>query len=300
MSSPDNDGDVIALNEQWRRERDARCRDPNGWLSLAGLHFLTDGVHRVGAHADDAVRFDVPSTSLPPVTLGTVRVDAAQQSVEFSRNPDLVGTIEVTLDGAPLLDAVPRRLEWAEDRATLVRAGTLTFFIKKSGDRFAIRLRDRENAVLRDFRGLDYWPIDAAYRVTATLVPHAGGPLEVRLPTAAGTVDVETSPGDLHFELLGQPLVLRPTTSGARLQIVVADLTTNKETYGGGRFVYCDAPRDGAATTVLDFNQAYNPPCVFTPFCMCPLPPKENKLKVRIEAGEKMYHTGAADHHHDH
>lgn len=290
-----DDDDVFAINEQWRRDRDQRCRDPNGWLSLAGLHFLKDGVVRVGAHADDDVRFDVPTTSLPHVTLGSVRVDSASQTVEFSRDAALgSGDVTVSVDGVVVHDSAPRRLEWAEDRATLVCAGSLTWFIKKSGDLFAIRLRDRDNAVLRHFRGLDYWPVDPAYRVTATLVPHADGPLQVRLPTAAGTVDVETSPGDLHFQLLGHALTLRPTTSGARLQIVIADLTTNHETYGGGRFVYCDAPRDGATTTVLDFNQAYNPPCVFTPFCMCPLPPKENKLKLRIEAGEKMYHGEAA------
>lgn len=287
--------DLVALNETWRKDRDARCRDPNGWLSLAGLHFLVDGSQRVGAHSGDAVRFDVPSTSMPHESLGTVQVDAAAQLVEFVRDA-LFTALPVQVGGTVVTDAVPRVLSWSEDAPTLVEVGTLTWFIVKRGERFAIRLRDRDNAVLRDFRGIESWPIDLSYRVTATLVPHAGGPLEVRMPTAAGTVDVETSPGDLHFSLQGHDLTLRPTLSGSRLQLVIADGTTNHETYGGGRFVYTELP-DADGKVVVDFNQAYNPPCVFTPFCTCPLPTKENRLKLRIEAGEKMYHgAGAAAH----
>jgi uncharacterized protein (DUF1684 family) len=272
-------------NETWRRKREERCRDPSGWLSLVGLHFLSTGEQTVGGSTSDAVRLEIES--LANVSLGTLNVDATALRVEFSKNASL--PFELKVGGVAVTDSSRHVLDWNESAPTLVQHGTLTWFIIKRGERFAIRARDAESKVLRDFRGIDMWPIDLSYRVTATLVPHAGGPIELRMPTAAGTVDVESSPGDLHFTLHGEALVLRPVTSGERLQVVFADSTTNKETYGGGRFLICDAPAAGSDTVTLDFNQAYNPPCVFTPWCTCPLPIAANKLKRRIEAGEKMY-----------
>ena len=272
-------------NETWRRKREERCRDPSGWLSLVGLHFLSAGAQTVGGSASDAVRLEVES--LANVTLGTLTVDLESQRVEFERDAAL--PFELRIGGQVVTDNQRHVLDSSESAPTLVQHGTLTWFIIKRGDRFAIRARDSESAVLRGFHGIEMWNVDLSYRVTATLVPHANGPIELRIPTAAGTVDVESSPGDLHFTLHNQALVLRPVTSGGRLQVVFADATTNKETYGGGRFLLADAPAPGTDTTVLDFNQAYNPPCVFTPWCTCPLPIAANKLKLRIEAGEKMY-----------
>jgi uncharacterized protein (DUF1684 family) len=280
-------------NEIWRRKREERCRDPSGWLSLVGLHFLAEGNQSVGGASDDDVRLEI--SSLSNISLGSIRVDGASKRVEFTPSKNLAFTVRI--DGKDWTNGELTVLDWNESSPTLVQHGTLTWFIVKRGDRFAIRAKDSDSVVLREFKGIDMWPIDLAYRVQAKLVPHADGPIELRMPTAAGTVDIESSPGDLHFELAGEKLVLRPVSSGGRLQVVFADGTTNKETYGGGRFLICDLPADGSDTTVLDFNQSYNPPCVFTPWCTCPLPIAANKLKRRIEAGEKMYGDPHGDSH---
>jgi uncharacterized protein (DUF1684 family) len=168
-----------------------------------------------------------------------------------------------------------------------VEIGPLTLYVLERGGRYAIRLRDRNSELRRKFTGLQYFPISERYRVQARFVAE---PRKMRIANVLGMTEEMPSPGYAVFKLNGRELRLYPvleTPDAKELFYIFSDQTTGKETYGGGRFFYSDMPKQGTVT--LDFNKAYNPPCVFTPFATCPLPPKENRLPVRIEAGELKY-----------
>ena len=137
------------------------------------------------------------------------------------------------------------------------------------------------------FLGLDYFPIDPAWRIEAKWVPFEP-PREIRIASIVGTSENEKSPGKAVFDREGKTFELIPVQeSPDSLFFIFSDETSGKETYGAARFLYSDPPRGGKV--VLDFNRAVNPPCAFTPFATCPLPPKENRLTVRVTAGEKNY-----------
>jgi uncharacterized protein (DUF1684 family) len=172
--------------------------------------------------------------------------------------------------------------------ADLIKAGTRTMLVIERSGRYGIRVRDTESRYRKGFRGLQWFPVKPEYRVSARLEPYAS-PLSVSIPTILGVDEVMTSPGLLHFGLQGKQLRLRPVLSGGRLFLIFKDTTAGKSTYPAGRFLYADLPKGGQAVE-LDFNKAYNPPCAFTPYATCPLPPLENRLAVSIEAGELNYH----------
>jgi uncharacterized protein (DUF1684 family) len=157
------------------------------------------------------------------------------------------------------------------------------------GGRHAIRLRDPNAAARRNFHGIDTYPIDLAYRVTARFEPYAP-PKKVPIANVIGTVDTMLSPGALVFQLGSRELRLDPLLEepdATSLFLIFKDETSGSETYGAGRFLYTDLPVDGRV--VVDFNRAYNPPCVFTEFATCPLPPPQNDLEAAVRAGEKDY-----------
>jgi uncharacterized protein len=176
--------------------------------------------------------------------------------------------------------------ELRPDADDTLTAGRLKFEAIRRGDRFGVRWRDPESPIRRNFRGVRWFPPDPAYRVTARF---AASPRKLPVANILGQIELRDSPGYVEFTLAGRTLRLHPTAdSGAgQLFFVFRDQTSGRETYGGGRFLYADMPRNGAVT--LDFNQAYNPPCAFTPYTTCPVPPKENRLPVRIAAGERAY-----------
>ena len=159
-------------------------------------------------------------------------------------------------------------------------------FVHRSGERYAIRLRDQESRIRREFAGLRWFPVDEKYRVTAEFSPYAE-PRHVLVPNILGDTETYTSPGSVVFTLDGQQFRMVPLWEGRELFFIFRDLTTGQETYPAARFLYAEAPADGKV--VLDFNKAYNPPCAFNPYTTCPLPPPENRLRVRIEAGELDY-----------
>ena len=163
--------------------------------------------------------------------------------------------------------------------------------ICRGGDRLALRVRDHTAPALAAFSGIEHFPIDLGWRVTGRLEPDASDePMEI--VDVTGIVTRETSPGRVAFELDGQTWRLRSLDGGdGKLWLIFGDATNGSETYGGGRFLYTEPVADDG-TVVVDFNLAYNPPCVFSPYATCPLPPAENRLPLRIEAGELLYHAG--------
>jgi uncharacterized protein (DUF1684 family) len=177
----------------------------------------------------------------------------------------------------------------ADGKPDVLKLGRISFFVLRRGDRFAIRVKDPESAALKAFKGVENFPVDPSSRVTARFEPYST-PREVGIPTVLGTTVKMRAPGQVRFKLRGRTLILQPVQedpADGQLFFIFRDGTSGRETYPAGRFLYADAPKDGKV--VLDFNKAINPPCAFTPFATCPLPPEQNRLKVRIAAGEKKY-----------
>ncbi|MDX1382784.1 MAG: DUF1684 domain-containing protein [Thermoanaerobaculia bacterium] len=266
----------LAELETWRQERDEGLRRDDGWLSLAGLYWLEPGVHRFGSAADNELVF--PESSSPPL-LGELTVGAGAVVVRAAPG------VELTVAGEPAAEA--ELASDADGDPTPVEHGSLLFYVVARGDRLALRLKDRASPLLASFPGMSYHPPDPAWRVVARFEPY-DPPTTILVPNITGTPLEETCPGRAVFEVDGQSYALEPTgLPGERLFFVFGDATNGKTTYGGGRFLYADWPEDDAV--VLDFNRAYNPPCVFTPWATCPLPPPQNRLPIAIAAGELTY-----------
>jgi uncharacterized protein (DUF1684 family) len=241
---------------KWRQEREAKLKAPDGWLSLAGLSWFHEGANRFGK--DPACDIPLPDG---PANAGVF---------EFHNG-------KVTLNGR----------EIKPDAGDPIQVGRVSLSVIQRLDKVGIRVKDPESEARRNFRGLESFPIDERYHVTARWVAE---PRDIPILNVLGQTSPSPSPGYAAFRLQGQELKLRPIIEepGAKeLFYIFRDQTAGKETYGAGRFFYSEMPRDGKV--VLDFNKAYNPPCVFTPYATCPLPPPENRLAVRIEAGEKKY-----------
>jgi uncharacterized protein (DUF1684 family) len=261
--------------ETWRANRADRLKAPDGWLALAGLYWLSDGSN------------DVSLPSKPPTPLQFLLRDG---KVTLQTNPAL------TIDGKPVSAAVELHND-TEPQPTMVRAGTFSFVaIRREdtthGPRFGIRVRDTASEARTHFLGLDYFPVDAGARVEARFEPY-NPPKKIPITNVLGMVSNEVSPGALVFTLQGQEFRIDPILEQGEKDyfIIFKDATSGKETYGAARYLYAHPP-DANGRTVIDFNKAYNPPCAFTPFATCPLPPSPNKLPIRIEAGEKKYAGG--------
>ena len=266
----DPDGHVAEV-EAWREDRYAALRRDIGWLTLAGLGWLKPGANRVGSDPDA----DIVLPGGPP-TAGTVTVTDAR----------VVATGEFEHDGRPASELLLASDQ--EGEATMLELGPLRICLIERGGRLALRTWDLEAPARRQFKGIDHWPVDAAWRLDAQLEPTPGRAITV--PDVLGTNDDEPSPGDVVFEVDGQAHRLQALLGGdsGELWLVFGDATNGTETYGGGRFLYTSAPDAGGAL-VVDFNRAYNPPCVFSPYATCPLPWPANRLPIRVEAGERMY-----------
>lgn len=266
---------------RWQADRLESLRSGDSWLTLVGLTWLQEGDNSFGSDPSHAL---VLTGSHVPPTMG--RFFLADSVVTFFAAPGL----EV-MSAGELVDHLVLQND-SGGEPTILSLGTLTFYVIRRAGALAVRVKDSASEALARFEGLDYYPIDERWRVRARFVEHPGGGRQVAIPTFQGPTQVMESPGSLEFELDGQTHSLDAfAEAGAdRLFIIFGDRTNGRETYGGGRFIY--VPRaDENGMVDLDFNRAYSPPCVFTPFATCPLPPPQNRLTARIEAGEKNYHS---------
>ncbi len=271
-----DEGSYLEEFEAWHRKRDERLQAEGGWLSVAGLYWLADGENRFGTALDNDVVFP-PATA--PAHAGTFLLADGVVTVRAESGA------AITRDGEPVTELA---LDTdAKGEPTELRLGNLTFYPIKRVDRMGIRLKDSERAERKNFRGNELYPVDLAWRVEARFEPYPE-PKAIKIPNILGTEFDATAPGMLFFEVAGESFQLEPTGEPEEgLFVVFGDATNGLETYGGGRFLAVDAPVDGKV--ILDFNRAYNPPCVFTPFATCPLPTREAKLAIEVRAGEKMY-----------
>ena len=264
----------------WRTRRLERLMAPDGWLTLVGLPWLEPGDNTLGSAADNAIVVD----DLPEY-FGTVSLDDAGE-VRISLAGD-AGRIDGRADKGALL------LDDDHPQPTFVSAGDISFFLVRRGDRTGLRIKSTHAATREHFAGLDYFAPDPSWRIEAEWQPAQPGQV-LEMGTAIGTIEKHPVAGIATFERDGGRFELLPVIESpddGRHFVVFADQTSGKETYGAARFLYTEPLDDGHV--VLDFNKAYNPPCAFTAFATCPMAPPENRLAIRVTAGEKTYRGSA-------
>jgi uncharacterized protein (DUF1684 family) len=267
--------------KDWRDGRVKRLTSPSGWLTLVGLDWLEPGENVFGSDPNCAV--PLPAGKAPKhagvlvLESGVVRIKPAPES-------------GLMVNGKPAVEG--GLADDMAEKTDVVTLGDLSFFVIKRGDRVGVRVKDSQSPVRTQFKGLEYFTADPKWVVTASFAPY-DVPKKVTIPTVLGTTDTMEAPGLVTFIIDGKTLTLEPVVedpTDPKLWFIFKDETSAKETYGGGRFLYADMPKDGKLT--VDFNQAYNPPCAFTPYATCPLPPKQNWLPIRVDAGEKAFAGG--------
>jgi uncharacterized protein len=259
---------------EWRTKHEADYR--RDWVSVAGLHALKPGRNTAGSAPGNDIVLPKPT----PARLGVFHL--ADGRVRFEPSPDA----SVLLKNSPVTGVVDLSDDSQRGAEELV-IGDVRLVVHVSGATRSIRVRDPNGPLARAFRGFAWFPIDARYRVAGRFIKDAQ-PRRLKVVNTYGDVDEYTTEGVVEFELLGRVQRLRPfTTRPGRLYIVFRDGSSGIETYETARFLYADLKSDGM--TVLDFNTAYNPPCAFNPFTTCPIPLRENRLDVKILAGEKAY-----------
>jgi uncharacterized protein len=258
----------------WRAHRAERLKSEDSWLSLIGLDWLHEGENPL---------------TLAGATRGDVTLHKGVATLVPTMDSDL------TIDGKPV--SAPTVLRDDGDGATtptVVQLGTIRFNVIKRIDRYALRIKDANAPTRVHFVGLDYFPVNPKWRLVAHFEPY-NPPRHVKITNVLGMVSDEIAPGQLRFEVDGQAYRIEPILEKGEKDwfLIFKDATSGHETYGAARYLYASPPgADG--TTVLDFNKAYNPPCAFTPFATCPLPPAQNRLPLRIDAGELKYRGGHA------
>lgn len=266
--------------ETWRAQRVERLTSPNGWLSLIGLHWLKEGKNTVGSGKGNDV---VLATG--PTRIGTVTVKGGKATIELDAKSG------ATIDGKKEKSA--ELLDDSHEKPTTIAFGTANFYLIDRGGKKGLRVKDSEAETRKHFLGIDDYPVDASWRIEAKWEAYQPAHT-LEIPTVLGTVDKLPVPGKAVFERDGKKYELLPVLEepdAKELFFIFADRTSGKDTYGAGRFFYAQMPKDGKV--VIDFNKAYNPPCAFTGYATCPLAPPENRLDLRVTAGEKKYAGGA-------
>lgn len=262
--------------EQWHAERLAGLKSEDGWLTLVGLFWLKEGENRIGSDkSNDIILTKEQIGSQSGVFIlknGAVQFEAPPRS-------------GFTVAGQPVTQL---ELKSDEDGSpTVLQSGSLTFQIIKRGDKLGLRVKDKQNPDRLNFQGTQFYPTDLKWRIEAQFVPY-NPPKAVPITNVLGMESGETSPGAVKFSVEGSSYRLDAITEKGETKyfMIIADKTSGKETYPAGRYLYVDPP-DATGRMIIDFNKAYSPPCAFTKFATCPLPPRQNRLPFAIEAGEK-------------
>ncbi len=258
--------------EKWRVTREANLKAADGWLTVAGLFWLHEGENSCGS--DPRADVQLPA-GRAPAKVGVFRF--AGGVTTFQGAPGLA----IRLNGQPAVGTV--HLKYDSDVLSFADFSLLPI---KRGPKYGIRLKDINSEYRREFHGLKWYPARESYRMVAKFTAYET-PQTIPVLNIIGQTENQPSPGYATFRLKDREYRLDPVLEDNRLFFIFRDLTSGKTTYGAGRFLYADMPKEGKV--VLDFNKAYNPPCAFTPYATCPLPPKQNRLNVAIEAGELKY-----------
>jgi uncharacterized protein (DUF1684 family) len=261
---------------KWRQAYEADLRSDHGWLSVSGLFWLHEGANTFGSGPLN----DMVLPGAAPARVGDFEFHAGHTVVHVNSG------IPALLNGK----AVESAEMHPDSNADQLVLGDLTLYVHASGDRFTVRLRDKNSSLRKTFAGTRWFPVDESYRVIGKYVAY-DKPKQIEIQNVMGDTLQETIPGYVAFRLGGQDLRLDAEVNGTDASFVFRDLTSGHETYAASRFL--DTKIEPNGRMVLDFNEAYNPPCAYNPYTTCPLPPPQNRLGLRIEAGEKTYHHAA-------
>lgn len=261
----------------WKENRVKNLLSDTGWLNVSGLFWLKKGDNSFGSAPENSINY-----KNAPEKIGVI---SWTDELTFSPQPGL----DIRDNNNQILTSKIKLFTDSDENTTQIKVDSLTWFVIKRGDRLAIRLRDLEAPAIKAFTKINYFEQTKDWVKAAKFIPY-DAPQEVSIMTIIDEPWMAIAAGDLEFEISGEVFRLKALeSSNNRLFIIFGDQTNGKSSYGSGRFVYVEKPKENSEFTVLDFNKAYNPPCVFTQFSTCPLPPEENKLAVAVNAGEKMY-----------
>lgn len=267
--------DYIAEIKTWHKRRIENLKKENGWLNLVGLYWLKEGENTFGSDKGNDIIF--PSKA--PSFIGKFFLKDSTVKLEINDGIDVIS------NGKKI-----KSLELKNDmqgKPTILEYNSLRWFVIKRGNKYGIRLRDLESDLVKNFKGIETFPVNEDWKIEAKFEPYIP-PKKIFVPNVLGMIEEENSPGALLFNKDGKEFRLDVLDEGDSYFLIFADETSGKETYGAGRFLYVNKP-DSTEKIFIDFNKAYNPPCAFTKYATCPLPPKQNYLKLRITAGEKKY-----------
>lgn len=267
---------------EWQQKRIADLKAPDGYVNLAGLYWLKSGMNTLGSETSSQVVFPQKAPAFLGKLLVTntqsVLYQAPANAEVLMKNPDsdstwLAADLSLVFDDSMKV-------------ANQMAYQSLAWYVIKRGDEIGLRLRDFEHPALDSLQSIDYFPTDLNWRLIADFEPY-DPPKILKIQNIVGITYEQPSPGRLVFQKDGVGYALDVTEEGDKFFVTFADETTGESTYGGGRYMYTTKP-DKQGKVVMDFNKGYNPPCVYTEFATCPLPPPQNKLKVAILAGEKF------------
>jgi len=277
---PTVDPNYVKEINEWDQKRINRLKADDGWLNLVGRFWLEKGESTFGSSKDNDIV--VESSKLPEHIGSFFFVDS---TVTFKAK----NGVEVLQNGKPVKEII--LIDDQKKNITVLQIGSIKFNLIVRDTLYGIRFRDLNSDLVKDFKGVERFPIDESWKINAKF--EAYNPVkEIDVPNVLGQISKEKCPGAVVFERDGKTNRIDAVDEGEdKLFLIIADQTSGEETYGGGRFMYVNKP-DSTGTILLDFNKAYNPPCVFTKYATCPLPPLQNYLKLKIEAGEKVYGEG--------
>lgn len=261
----------------WHQDRINSLKQEDGWLNLAGLFWLDEGVNTFGSALENRIIFPSPSFYSRAGSferIGHTVILHAADGTDIRWKGERAGHTVVFSDSLKQQGY----LSWGDLRWTIIRRE----------DRIGIRLRDLRSPTLRDFKGIERFPADTSWRLKAIYLP-ASPAHSIMITNVLGQTTAQPSPGQLSFYYGGNNFTLDVLEDGNELFLVFGDQTNDNGTYPSGRFLYARKPVSGSEV-VLDFNKSINPPCAFTPYATCPLPPRQNILPLLITAGEKYQH----------
>ena len=265
---------ISEVNE-WHQKRIERLKDQNGWLTVVGLYWLEEGENSYGSDKDNNIVF--PENT--PGKIGTITL------LDTILTLNVINSIIVTNNGKSVKEIVLQHDLTGDP--TILEYNTLRWYIIKRDEKYGIRLRNTDAPLRKEFKVVERFPVNNDWQIEAKFERYQP-PKIISLPTQLGTVLEEKSPGAAVFTVDGKEYKLDAIDTGERFWFIFADETNGKETYGAGRYMYMDKP-DSTGKMIIDFNYAYNPPCVFTKYATCSFAPKQNHLRLRVTAGEKNW-----------
>lgn len=261
--------------EEWVEDRIAALKKEDGWLNLVGLHWITERTNRMGSDASN----DMVVPDKFPAKIGTFTWE--DSTLIF--NPETLGIKhgEELVEEPLILFSIT-----SQEPSKSLALGSLRWTIIKRGDAIGVRIRDLDAPAVHAFAGIPRFPTSLEWRLRGSFTAYEPAK-EIPITNVIGQTSMNLSPGFVSFEKDGKQYQLDALDAGNQLYLILADASSGIDTYGGGRYLYIDKPKPNQSEVVIDFNQAYNPPCVFTPYATCPLPPRQNILDLTIAAGEK-------------